>query len=217
MLLGAGTKIQVQEFTKIAKEIMVKDTIPEMTLAIITEDSIAIKKVLGHHKITEIKDKRMKNFYYEQEINVPVDSIDVYKWLRELTDIEYQSFSKGHKAMGHLNEGEFGGMINVEIVGGLLLVQHYSIKDKSKSHVYSYSDQSRAYLMGIIPIKVEVSWSLSVLAVSNQKSKFVCEVGVLIPSKILSFISSPVISFSLKRHLKEEGALFAKDIEKKFR
>ena len=49
------------------------------------------------------KDKRMKNFYYEQEINVPVDSIDVYKWLRELTDIEYQSFSKGHKAMGHLN------------------------------------------------------------------------------------------------------------------
>ena len=201
MLLGAGTRIQAQEFTKIAKEIMVKDTIPEMTIS-----SQKNKK----------KDKRMKNFYYEQEINVPVDSIDVYKWLRELTDIEYQSFSKGHQAMGHLNEGEFGGMINVEIVGGFLLVQHYSIKDKSKSHVNSYSDQSRAYLMGIIPIKVEVSWSLSVLAVSNQKSKFVCEVGVLIPSKILSFISSPVISFSLKRHLMEEGALFAKDIEKKF-
>ena len=53
----------------------------------------------------------MKNFYYEQEINVPVDSIDVYKWLRELTDIEYQSFSKGHQAMGNLNEGEFGGIV----------------------------------------------------------------------------------------------------------
>ena len=163
------------------------------------------------------KKKHMKNFYYEQEINAPIDSIDMYKWLRELTDIEYQSFSKGHQAMGHLNEGEFGGMINVEIVGGLLLVQHYSIKDKSKSHVNSYSDQSRAYLMGIIPIKVEVSWSLSVVGISNQKSKFVCEVGVLIPSKILSFISSPVLSYSLKRHLKEEGALFAKDIENKFK
>ena len=34
MLLGAGTKIQVQEFTKIAKEIMVKDTIPEMTISL---------------------------------------------------------------------------------------------------------------------------------------------------------------------------------------
>ena len=202
LLLGSGTKIQAQELTKIAKKIMVKDTIPEITIS-----SQKNKK----------KDKRMKNFYYEQEINVPVDSIDVYKWLRELTDIEYQSFSKGHQAMGHLNEGEFGGMINVEIVGGILLVQHYSIKDKSKSHINSYSDQSRAYLMGIIPIKFEVSWSLSVLAVSNQKSKFVCEIGVLIPSKILSFISSPVISFSLKRHLMEEGALFAKDIEKKFR
>ena len=200
ILVTSVHKINAQDFEKIAKEIMVKDTIPEMTIS-------SQKK----------KDKRMKNFYYEQEINVPVDSIDVYKWLRELTDIEYQSFSKGHQAMGHLNEGEFGGMINVEIVGGLLLVQHYSIKDKSKSHVYSYSDQSRAYLMGIIPIKFEVSWSLSVLAVSNQKSKFVCEIGVLIPSKILNFMLSPVISFSLKRHLMEEGALFAKDIEKKFR
>ena len=65
-ILGSGSKIQAQKFTKIAKEIRVKDTIPEMTFAIITEDSIAIKKVLGHHKITEIKDKRMKNFYYEQ-------------------------------------------------------------------------------------------------------------------------------------------------------
>ena len=44
-LLGSGTKIQAQEFTKIAKEIMVKDTIPEMTFAIITENSITIKKV----------------------------------------------------------------------------------------------------------------------------------------------------------------------------
>ncbi len=43
LLLGSVTKIQSHEFTKIAKEIRVKDTIPEMTFAIITEDSIAIK------------------------------------------------------------------------------------------------------------------------------------------------------------------------------
>ncbi len=159
----------------------------------------------------------MKNFCFEQEINIPADNIDMYKWLRELTDIEYQSFSKGHQAMGHLNEGEFGGMINVEIVGGLLLVQHYSIKDKSKSHVNSYSSQTKAYLMGFIPIRIEVSWSLRVLDISNQKSKFICEVGVLIPSKILSFISNPILSFFLNRHIKEEGILFVKDIENKFR
>ena len=41
--MGSVTKIQSHEFTKIAKEIRVKDTIPEMTFAIITEDSIAIK------------------------------------------------------------------------------------------------------------------------------------------------------------------------------
>ena len=51
MLLGSGTKIQAQECTKIAKEIIVKDTIPELTIS-----SQKNKK----------KDKRMKNFYYEQ-------------------------------------------------------------------------------------------------------------------------------------------------------
>ena len=45
LLLGSGTKINAQDFEKIAKEIMVKDTIPEMTFAIITENSITIKKV----------------------------------------------------------------------------------------------------------------------------------------------------------------------------
>ena len=51
LLSGSGTKIQAQECTKIAKEIMVKDTIPEMTIS-----SQKNKK----------KDKRMKNFYFEQ-------------------------------------------------------------------------------------------------------------------------------------------------------
>lgn len=57
ILVTSVPKINAQDFEKIAKEIMVKDTIPAMTFAIITEDSITIKKVLGHHKITEINEK----------------------------------------------------------------------------------------------------------------------------------------------------------------
>jgi len=61
VLLLAFNKIEAQDFQKIAENIMVKDSIPEMTFAIITKDSFSIKKVLGHHKITELNEKPNAN------------------------------------------------------------------------------------------------------------------------------------------------------------
>ena len=43
-----------QDFIKVAKHIMDKDSIPEMAFAIVTKDSIILQKVIGHHKISEI-------------------------------------------------------------------------------------------------------------------------------------------------------------------
>lgn len=59
--------ISAQNFTEIAETIMKKDSIPEMTFAIITKDSILIKKTLGHHKIKEIKEKsnaKISDFFH---------------------------------------------------------------------------------------------------------------------------------------------------------
>ena len=73
-----------------------------MTLQKVVLIVICLKMVIPISSQKNKKDKRMKNFYFEQEINVPVDSIDIYKWLRELTDIEYQSFSKRSSSHGTL-------------------------------------------------------------------------------------------------------------------
>lgn len=45
--------LSAQSLNQIAEEIIEKDSIPEMAFAIITKDSILIKKVIGHHKISE--------------------------------------------------------------------------------------------------------------------------------------------------------------------
>jgi len=163
------------------------------------------------------KDKKMKNYYFETQINVPVDSINLYEWLTEMTDIEYQSFAKGHKAMGHTKDGDFGGMVNLESIGGNLLVQHYKIIEAKNNFVYLRSEKTRAYIFHLIPVNIEVTWSLKVIGVSKEKSKFICEVGVKYPVKLLKWASSITGSpFFIKRHVRKEGALFAKDIEKKF-
>jgi len=53
--------VSAQNITAIAEQIMEKDSIPEMAFAVVTKDSIIIKKVLGHHKISEINSNPNSN------------------------------------------------------------------------------------------------------------------------------------------------------------
>ncbi len=54
LLMLFSQQIKAQNLQEIARNIMLKDSIPELTFAIITKDSIITKQVLGHHKINEI-------------------------------------------------------------------------------------------------------------------------------------------------------------------
>lgn len=61
LLIFLSISVNGQDFTQIAGKIMERDSIPEMAFAVVTKDSIIIKKVLGHHKISEIDDKSDAN------------------------------------------------------------------------------------------------------------------------------------------------------------
>ncbi len=50
-----------QNLEKLADSIITKNEIPEMTFAVVTKDSILIQRTIGHHKITEFKDKQNAN------------------------------------------------------------------------------------------------------------------------------------------------------------
>ena len=60
-------------------------------------------------------------------LNAALDRIDLGKWLTALTDAEYQACAvPDHKACGWSRNAD-GDLvsINVEVVGGTLLIQHY--------------------------------------------------------------------------------------------
>ena len=46
-----------QNLEILADSIMTKNEIPEMAFAVVTKDSILVQNTIGHHKITELKDK----------------------------------------------------------------------------------------------------------------------------------------------------------------
>lgn len=74
----------------------------------------------------------MEKFSYTGIINLPAEKIDLYEWLINITEQDYKSFSKAHIAVGLTKIDNIESMINVESIGGNLLVQHYQIQQKQK-------------------------------------------------------------------------------------
>ncbi|MFC3366343.1 hypothetical protein ACFOG5_24475 [Pedobacter fastidiosus] len=42
----------------------------------------------------------MEKFTFQGNINLPVEQIDLYDWLINITENDYKSFSKAHRALG---------------------------------------------------------------------------------------------------------------------
>ncbi len=76
-------------------------------------------------------------------INLPVEGIDVSAWLAQLSDRDYQACSPGHLAAGIFYENGVFGSINVENVGGHLLVHHYLAEGASPRRGTNRADTHR--------------------------------------------------------------------------
>jgi hypothetical protein len=151
-------------------------------------------------------------------INLPVEKIDVYKWVRGMTDDDYTSYSTAHKAMGSFIKDNVFYMKNVEHIGIETLVQHYELKYHAANHVQFYSPKSRAYIMRWFPATVGVPWELYLQPVSAKSSRLICMIGVDFPGFALKMASwfSSFGGLFLRNHLNQEGKAFVLDIEDKF-
>ena len=58
-------------------------------------------------------------------LNQRSDELDLEAWLFGLSDSDYQACAKGHQGAGVFTDEQGRGMVNVESIGGNLIVQHY--------------------------------------------------------------------------------------------
>ena len=76
-------------------------------------------------------------------VNAPIEKVDLADWLFGLSDAEYQRCSPAHIAAGTTrSEGGKRMSINVEMIGGSIVVQHYveDIAEKHHIRLISLSD-----------------------------------------------------------------------------
>lgn len=102
-------------------------------------------------------------------VNAPIDRVDIGDWLLNLPDAEYQRCAvPDHKAAGYTTTDDGRPMsINVEEIGGSLLIQHYVAEVHEPHHCRMVSLSDLQTPMGWQ--KIQVIWDLSVRAVDADR------------------------------------------------
>jgi hypothetical protein len=148
-------------------------------------------------------------------LSAPRDDVDLEAWLFGLSDAGYQACAKGHRGAGVFTDEQGRGMVNVESIGGNLIVQHYRSVRADRGYVEMYSPASRIYLFHLVPAAGGVRWTLEVTPRGDTASDFACTVEVHL-GRILGLLARlSFLGHFLARHVDEEARGFAADITHK--
>lgn len=155
-------------------------------------------------------------------INAPFESVDIPAWCFTLPESEYQSCSPAHCSAGATTAPDGRRMsINVEILGGSLMVQHYIEEIGRPDHLRLVSESDVFTPTG--RTKVGVIWDLSVTRVDQQTCKFTNLVHSSATPELLDFLGKQGIPWEVfqaarrpisEAHNRQETPLFAKSIER---
>jgi len=157
---------------------------------------------------------------FTSTINASIEMIDLPAWIFGLADDEYQRCSPTHVAAGTSHSPDGRRMsINVEVLGGSVLVSHYieEISDKHHVRVASVSDS----FTPTGRTTLQVTWDMSVKAIDSNKCQFTKYVHSKPTEEFLGFLAKQVIPFEQFRqarqpvseaHNRQEKPLFAASI-----
>jgi hypothetical protein len=167
-------------------------------------------------------DNKLVESSFSAPVNAPIEQVDIPAWCFALPDDEYQACSPAHIAAGATTAPDGRRMsINVEVIGGSLMVQHY-VEDIAEPHhlrLVSHSDvvtpTGRTY--------IDVVWDLRVTKVDDDSCEFTNTVHTTAPAEMLDFLGKqgiPIDAFRAARtpnsvaHNRQETPLFAQSIER---
>ncbi|MGF7212970.1 hypothetical protein GGE65_007606 [Skermanella aerolata] len=155
-------------------------------------------------------------------INAPIEKIDLPEWCFTLSEKEYQECSPAHVAAGFTTTPDGRRMsINVEVIGGSLMVQHYVETLGHRDHLVleSVSD----IFTPTARTTIHVLWEMSVKAIDSERCEFTNHVRSKATDEFKSFLNRQGIPFDVFRaqrqpmsiaHNRGETPLFAESIER---
>ena len=156
------------------------------------------------------------------QINAPIEKIDIPSWCFTLPESEYQECSPAHYSAGFTTAPDGRRMsINVEVIGGSLMVQHYIEEVGQPDHLRLVSTSDVFTPTGRTTIGV--TWDLAVRRIDDKSCEFTNTVQSCATPELLEFLARQGIPFDVFRsarkpnseaHNRQETPMFAKSIER---
>lgn len=157
-------------------------------------------------------------------VDAPLDAIDLADWALNLPDAEYQRCAPGeHIAAGRTTTDDGRPMsINVENIGGTLVIQHYIAEIHEPHHCKLVSLTDAQTSGGWI--KVQATWDMRVERVDDATCEFVNTVTTRPTQGYLDFVAQTGATFEeaaaaqhavIVGHNGRETPLFAASISRK--
>lgn len=169
-----------------------------------------------------MEDNTLAQSSFSATINAPLETIDVPSWCFSLPESEYQSCSPAHVSAGITMAPDGRRMsINVEVLGGSPMVQHYIEEIAEPHHLRLVSDSDVFTPTG--RIKVGVVWDLTVKKIDDHSCEFTNRVHSIATPELIEFLARQGIPWEVFRaarkpiseaHNKQETPLFAQSIER---
>jgi hypothetical protein len=159
---------------------------------------------------------------FSATIAAPIEKVDIPTWCFTLPESEYQACSPAHCSAGSTTAPDGRRMsINVEILGGSLIVQHYieEVARPDRLRLVSMSD----VFTPTGRTKIGVIWDLSARRIDDQTCEFTNTVQSCATPELLDFLGSQGIPLDVFRgarkpisvaHNQQETPMFAKSIER---
>ena len=131
---------------------------------------------------------------FSATVHAPIEKVDIPEWCFSLPDAEYQACSPAHVAAGATTTPDGRPMsINVEIIGGSLMVQHYVADINEPDHLRLVSLSDLFTPAG--RTKIEVIWDLRVRKLDEDSCEFTNTVRSAAPPEMQTFLADQGLAF----------------------
>jgi len=155
-------------------------------------------------------------------IHAPLEKVDIPTWCFSLSEAEYQWCSPAHYSAAVTTAPDGRRMsINVEVIGGSMMVQHYLEEVSEPHHLRLVSCSDVFTPTG--RTKLDITWDLSVVKIDDSSCEFTNMVRSAATPELIELLTRqgiPVDVFANARkpnsagHNRQETPMFAKSIER---
>ena len=155
-------------------------------------------------------------------IHAPIEQVDIPAWCFSLSEAEYQGCSPAHYSAAVTTAPDGRRMsINVEVIGGSMMVQHYLEEVSEPDHLRLVSNSDVFTPTG--RTKLDITWDLSVVKIDDSSCEFTNMVRSAATPELIELLTRqgiPVDVFASARkpnsagHNRQETPMFAKSIER---